>query len=209
MSSETITVKKREAVGSNASKRLRAQGQVPAILYGHGQENVNLSIRSEVIGNVIKRGTKLLSLSGDISDTAILRQVQWDTYSTEVVHVDLFRVSATETVEVTLPVHLHGEAPGTSEGGQLVFQTHELTILCPVANIPDHLVVSISGLHLGQSIHANEVTLPEGASLETAGSRIVVQIVKPAEITDDQLLPGAVEPELIRKEKAKDEDSKS
>lgn len=207
MSSETITVKKREAIGSNASKRLRAQGLVPAILYGHGQENINLSIRSEAIGNAIKHGAKLLSLTGDVSDTAILRQVQWDTYSTKVVHVDLFRVSATESVEVTLPVHLHGEAPGISEGGQLVFQTHELTIRCPAANIPEYLVVSVSGLRLGQAIHANEVNLPAGATLETLGSQIVVQVVKPADISDDQLTPSATEPELIRKEKAKDEES--
>lgn len=203
MSSETISVSKRETVGSNACKRLRAKGQVPAILYGHGQENINLAIQAEVLGNVIKHGTKLLTLTGDISDTAILRQVQWDTYGTDVVHVDLYRVSASESVEVTLPIHLHGEAPGTSEGGQLVFQTHELTILCPVTSIPDFLVVGISGLHVGQSIHANEVTLPAGASLVTTGSRIVVQIVKQAEVTDEQLASGTVEPELIRKEKAK------
>jgi large subunit ribosomal protein L25 len=206
MSTETITVTKRESLGSNASKRLRASGHVPAILYGHGQENINLSIQADVLGNVIKHGTKLLSLTGDIKDTAILRQVQWDTYSTDVLHVDLFRVSATESVEVTLPVHLHGEAPGVGEGGQLVFQTHELTIDCPVASIPDFLVVSVAGLHLGQSIHANEVTLPEGAKLLSSGSRIVVQIVKPSDATDELLAGTAAEPELIRKEKAKEDE---
>ncbi len=205
MSTETIKVLNREAVGSNASKRLRAQGQVPAVLYGHGQDNVNLSIRSDTLANVIKHGTKLLALTGDITDTAIMRQVQWDTYGTEVVHVDLFRVSDTETVEVTLPIHLLGEAPGIGEGGQLVFQTHELTILCPVSKIPDYLEVSLNGLHLGQSIHASEVTLPDGASLESAGSKIVVQVVKPTEVTDEDLAAGGVEPELIRKEKAKEE----
>ncbi|MBX3423818.1 MAG: 50S ribosomal protein L25 [Pirellulaceae bacterium] len=202
MSSETITVAKRTAIGSNASKRLRAQGQVPAILYGHGEENVNLSVRADALQGVIKHGTKLLTLTGDIADMAVLRQVQWDTYGTSVVHVDLHRVSATEAVEVTLPVHLHGEAPGIGEGGQLVFQTHELTIRCPAANIPEFITVSVSGLHLGKSIHAGEVTLPEGASMVTGSSRVVVQIVKPSENADDLAAAGAVEPELIRKEKA-------
>jgi len=205
MSSETIAVTKRDSVGTNASKRLRATGQVPAILYGHGQENINLSIRADALGNIIKHGTKLLSLTGDVTDTAVLRQVQWDTYSSDVLHVDLFRVSATESVEVTLPIHLHGEAPGVSEGGQLVFQTHELTILCPASSIPEYLVVGLGGLHLGQSVHANEVRLPEGASLVSSGSPIVVQVVKTVDVTDEQLAANAAEPELIRKEKSKDE----
>jgi large subunit ribosomal protein L25 len=206
MSTESITVSRRDATGSNASKRLRATGQIPAILYGHGQENVNLSVRSDALHSVVKHGTKLLSLTGDVSDSAILRHVQWDTYSAQILHVDLYRVSATESVEVTLPIHLHGEAPGIGEGGQMVFQTHELTILCPVSKIPDYLEVHLGNLHLGQSIHASEVNLPEGASMVSSGSRIVVQIVKPTEVTDEQLSGGGAEPELIRKEKAKEEE---
>lgn len=208
MSSETLTVSHRKEVGSNASKRLRATGQVPAILYGHGQENVNLAVRSEALGSLIKHGTKLVSLVGDVSDMALLRHVHWNTYGTDVLHVDLFRVSATEAVEVTLPVHLHGEAPGIGEGGNLVFQTHELTIRCPASSIPEYITVYVSQLHLGQSIHASEVLLPEGASMVTAPSRVVVQVVKHVEVSDEALLGGtaAAEPELVRKEKAKDDE---
>ena len=117
MSSETITVSKRDLVGSNAVKRLRAQGQVPAILYGHGEANINLSVSADAIQGVIKHGTKLLALVGDVADMAILRQVQWDTYGVDVLHVDLHRVSASETVEVTLPVRLHGERPAPVKVG--------------------------------------------------------------------------------------------
>lgn len=201
MSSETISVSKRSDVGSNASKRLRSKGQVPAILYGHGEQNVNLTVQADTIRSVINHGTKLLSLTGDITDMAVLRQVQWDTYGIDVLHVDFHRVSASEAVEVTLPVKLHGEAPGIGEGGQLVFQTHELTIECPAALIPDHIEVSIAGLHLGQSIHAGEVKLPEGSTMVTGHSVIVVQCVKHAVDADDAEAAGVAEPELIRKEK--------
>lgn len=205
MSSETIVVTKRTAVGSNASKRLRATGQIPAILYGHGEENVNLSVRADALQNIIKHGTKLLSLTGDVIDTAILREVQWDSFGIDIVHIDLNRVSASEAVEVTLPVHLQGEAPGIGEGGQLSFVTHELTIKCPASSIPEFIAVNISKLHLGQSIHANEVSLPDGASMVTYGGQVVVQVSRPAQAADDAEA-AATEPELIRKEKPKDEE---
>jgi large subunit ribosomal protein L25 len=205
MSSETIAVQARDAVGSNAVKRLRAAGHVPAVLYGHGEDNVNLAVRSDTISNVVKHGTKLLSLTGAVTDTAVLRQVQWDTYGAQILHVDLFRVSTTESVEVTLPIHLHGEAPGTGEGGQMVFQTHELTIMCPVTRIPEYLEVHLGGLHLGQSIHANEVELPEGATLVSSSSQIIVQVSAPVDVSLEEAVSAGAEPELIRKEKAEEE----
>ena len=203
MSSETISVTKRTEIGSNASKRLRAKGQVPAILYGHGEENLNLMVAADSISNVIKHGTKLLSLTGDVTDTAILKEVQWDAFGTEVLHVDLNRVSASESVEVTLPVHLHGEAPGVGEGGQLAFVTHELTIRCPASSIPEYLQVNVGGLHLGQAIHANEVTLPAGSSMVTLASQVVVQVTRPSGTASDEAAVATAEPELIRKEKPK------
>lgn len=203
MSSETITVTKRNELGSNASKRLRATGYVPAILYGHGEANINLSVKADAIQSVVKHGTKLLTLTGDVNDTAILKEVQWDTFGSDIIHIDLNRVSAGEAVEVTLPVHLHGEAPGVSEGGQLSFVTHELTIKCPASSIPEYIVVNITKLHLGQAIHANEVTLPEGASMVTVGGQVVVQVTRPSQASDETADAAATEPELIRKEKPK------
>lgn len=205
MSSETIEVKKREGVGSLASRKLRRAGQVPAILYGHGEANVNLSVNTDAIGRVVQHGTKLLSLIGDINDTALLRDVQWDPFGVEILHVDLTRVSTSEAVEVTLPVELHGEAPGTSEGGILAFLAHELTISCPAANIPEHLQVNISHLHLGQAIHASEIPLPEGASMVTMGSEVVVQVSRPSGMAAEETITENAEPELIGKAKTADE----
>lgn len=210
MSSETLEVKKRDGVGSIASKKLRRTGNVPAILYGHGEENVNLSVKSDAIGRIIQHGTKLLSLTGDITETALLRDVQWDAFGIDVLHVDFTRVSQSEAVEVTLPVELHGEAPGTSEGGQLVFAAHELTIQCPASAIPEHIQVNVSDLHVGQAIHAGEVPLPDGAKVVTPEAEVVVQVTKPsgaaAAASDAE---SDAEPELIRKEKTEEEGSEA
>jgi large subunit ribosomal protein L25 len=201
MSSETLEVKKRQSVGTAASNKLRQQGYVPANLYGHGEANVNLAVRSDALNAIIHHGTKLLSLTGEVSETALIREVQWDSFGMEVLHVDLTRVSQSEHVEVTLPVELHGEAPGTSEGGLLSFVTHELTIRCPASDIPDHLHVSLGQLHLGQAIHAGEVSLPAGAQMLTPSAEVVVQVVRPAGMDLETPAETSVEPELIRKDK--------
>ena len=200
MSSETIEVKNRQEVGTAACRRLRASGYIPANLYGHGEQNQNLSVREDSLRSIIQHGTKVLSLTGDISDTALLREVQWDAFGIDVIHVDLTRVSSSETVEVTLPIELHGEAPGVFEGGQLAVPMHVLTIRCLAASVPEHLTVNLSNLHLGGAIHANEVPLPEGAELVTPGAEVVVHLVKPAGLEAVEDSSGA-EPELIRKEK--------
>lgn len=205
---ETIQVKKRDAVGSWNVRKLRATGQIPANLYGHGEANLNLSVASEAVNKLLKHGTKLVSLTGDVTDTALLREVQWDSLGSYVVHLDFTRVSQTELVEISLPVHLHGEAPGAVGSGQLRFVTHEVTIRCPAASLPEFLTVEIGQLQLGQSIHVNEMKLPEGASPVTPGSVVIVQVVAAAGESDDAAASGAVEPELIRKEKP-DADAKA
>ena len=197
MSSETLEVQKREATGSLAARKLRRGGRVPAILYGHGEDNVNLSVRSDEISRVIQHGSRLLSLTGDIKETALLRDVQWDAFGMDVLHIDLTRVSQSEAVEVTLPVELHGEAPGSGEGGVLGLVLHELTIMCPANQIPDHIQVNISNLHLGQSILAGDVPLPEGAKVVTGAAEVVVHITKPTDVeAGEDAAGGEAEPEV-------------
>jgi large subunit ribosomal protein L25 len=199
---ETIEVAKRDVLGSRAMIKIREKGLIPAILYGHGQENVCLTVSLDAVNNLIKHGTKLVSLSGDIVDTALLRAVQWSSMGDHVIHVDFARVSQTEDVEVTIPIHLHGEAPGAlSAAGQLRFMTHEIVIKCPAALIPEYLVCEIGALQLGQSIHVSDLTLPPGATTITPASIVIAQVAVAAGDAAAAALASQVEPELIRKDK--------
>ena len=127
---ESIEVKKRDVKGTRAMIKIRESGSIPAILYGHGEENVCLTLPLDTVNNLIKHGTKLVSLTGGVTDTALLRAVQWSSMGDRIIHVDFARVSQTEDVEVTIPIHLHGEAPGAlSAAGQLRFVTHEIVFL--------------------------------------------------------------------------------
>lgn len=200
---ESIEVKKRDVKGSRAMIKIRESGSIPAILYGHGEENVCLTVSLNTINQLIKHGTKLVTMTGDVSDTALLRAVQWSSMGDYIIHVDFARVSQSETVDVTVPIHLHGEAPGAmSSAGQLRFATHEITIRCPASKIPEFITCEIGSLQLGQSIHVSELTLPEGATAVTPGSLVIVQVVTQSGAAAGDELSVASEPELIRKEKA-------
>lgn len=203
--SDTLVVTKREKLGTAQTRRLRLTGQVPAILYGHGEASAPLAVPADQLKAVIKHGGKLVKLSGEITETALLREVQWDTYSKDIIHVDLIRVNEKELVETTVAVELKGTAPGLTEGGVLQFVLHELHIECPAISIPEKLFANINDLHLGKSIHASDIQLPEGAKLTSDPHLVVVSCVAPHKEEDGEGAEGTVEPELIRKEKTDEE----
>jgi large subunit ribosomal protein L25 len=206
---DTLHVQSRNETGTSRMRRLRQSGKVPAILYGHGEANVNLIVSSDELFGVMRHGGKLLTLRGDVADSALLRAVQWDTFGKSVLHVDLLRVSATELVDTTVTIELRGTAIGTTEGGVIQFITHEIDIECPAASIPDKIQINIADLHLDKAIHASEVPLPEGAKLVTPGDVVIAQCVTPKVEEEVAAAPleGAVEPELIKKEKPAEEEA--
>jgi large subunit ribosomal protein L25 len=206
---ENLNVKRREKLGGGNNRRLRRTGQVPAVLYGHGEASVPLAVESSAIMNVIRHGHKLVKLQGDVAEGAFIKAVQWDVYGKGLIHIDLLRVSDTEKVRTTVTIELKGTAVGLSEGGIIEFVLHEMEIECPAASVPDKLIVNVNDLHLNKSIHAREVPLPEGASILDDPDLVVVHCIAPhieGETTAAPVAePGAAEPELIRKEKADEE----
>lgn len=204
---EVFNVTKRSELGRGPLKRLRRTGKVPATLYGHGEASISLSVPREEIALALRHSGKVVNLKGDVSEEALIREVQWDTYGIEVLHIDLMRVSASETVEVKLSIHLKGEASGVKDGGVLNFVAHEVEINCPVSAIPEHLNLNVANLQVGGALHASDIELPAGASLITDGQTIIATCQLPRD--EEQAAAGAVvEPELIRKPKEEGEASK-
>jgi large subunit ribosomal protein L25 len=198
---ETFNVTKRADKGRQANKRLRRSGQVPAVLYGHGEASVSLAIKLDEVTSALKHSSKRVALAGEVTESALIREVQWDAFGIDVLHVDLMRVSDTDKVEIKITLELRGEAAGVREGGIVNFANHEIEIECPVAAIPEHLYINIANLHLGAAIHAGEVELPQGATLITDKNLVIVNCVAP-HVEAEGAVPGAVaEPELIRKAK--------
>jgi large subunit ribosomal protein L25 len=195
--SEVLHVKVRAEIGSNAVKRVRQAGDIPAILYGHGKGCVNLSVPAEELHTMIRHRTKMVNLEGGVSETALIREVQWDALGIEVLHLDMMRVTATEMVQVTVPVELRGEAPGTKSGGVIDHSTHEAEFECPAGAIPERLEVNINSLELGQLLKLSDLELPEGCKLLSDPDLVVVQCIEPVEVPEEAAVAEAGEPEIV------------
>jgi len=91
---EVLQATKRDKVGKIANRNLRLAGKIPAVVYGQGKDTINLEISSDQFNLVVRHGTKQLKLEGDVSEDVVMREVQWDTYGSEVLHVDFFRVDS-------------------------------------------------------------------------------------------------------------------
>jgi large subunit ribosomal protein L25 len=207
---EVLNVKVRQEVGRNAVKRVRKAGQVPAILYGHGQENVNLAIPGDELGAALRHKARLVGLEGDVKDTALIREIQWDAIGVEPLHVDLVRVSATEAVQVHVPLELRGQAAGAKEGGVVKQLLHEIEIECPAGSIPERIEVSINALQVDQMIKVADVALPAGVQLLSDPTAVVVQCAMPVEIPEEEPVAAAPaeggEPEIIGRKPAEEEE---
>ena len=204
---EVLNVALRELFGKRRIRRLRAGGQIPAVLYGHGEKNLSLSIPATEFSTAIRRGTRLVELVGGTTDTALIREVQWDPFGVEVLHADLVRVSADESIETPLSIELRGRAPGTTQGGVVELLAHEVVVECPVTAIPEKLELNINALELGESLTAAELVLPQGAKLVTAADQILVQCIVPfSEEEDDEAAAVDVsEPEIIGRKEEEEE----
>ena len=168
--------------------------------------------KAEALTAAIRHGSRLVSLTGAVSESAFIRELQWDTWGTHIVHVDFTRISEHEIVEVRVPVELRGEAPGVREGGVVVQHVHEVEIACPASVIPERLAVNVNQLMLNGSILLNSLELPEGAKILAADMEaVVVECVVPVELPEEgaaEAVPG--EPEVIgAKEKEEEESEES
>ena len=195
---EDLQVKKRETRGKRNARKQRAAGTIPAVLYGHGEDSISLSVDATDFAGILRRGSRVVDLSGDLEEQALIKDIQWDTFGSQVLHLDFTRIAAGETITVTIAVELRGSAPGMNEGGIVEQSIHEIEIECPAVSVPDKLQVNINNLKLGESLTVADIAAPEGATLLIAEDKVVVQCVEPApELDEDEAAAMSVEPEVI------------
>jgi large subunit ribosomal protein L25 len=207
--SELLHVKKRDAFGKRNNMRLRRDGRLPAVLYGHGEEVVSLTLAADEFEASLRHGAKVVDLDGDASGKALLQDVQWDTFFQQVLHVDLLRVRAGERVTIDVPVELRGEAPGARDGGVVEQMIHAIEIEVALDVIPDKLHLNINQLEIDGHLTAKDIIdLPEGAKILSDEDAVIVhcvmRVVEEEEATTEEAAAG--EPEVIGKGKEEDEE---
>ena len=203
----TLTVKFRDELGKRANRRLRNSGWVPAVLYGHGQSVKSLMLAAEELNVAVWHGNRFVALSGGLSENAFIKDVQWNTWGTEILHVDFSRVDADEKVRVTVAIEVRGEAPGTKDGGVVKLAMHSIELECAAALIPDKIDVNINHLEFGQTLHVSDIVLPKGVRVLVDTTAVVVSCLAPVEVSEEETSAGDEEPEVIGRKKTEDEEN--
>jgi large subunit ribosomal protein L25 len=169
-----IKAAQRNEFGKGASRRLRRDGQVPAVVYGHGTDPVHVALPGHELAKALRASNVLLNLQLDEGTQLTLpKSVQRDPVRHTIEHVDLVVVVRGEKVTVEVPVQTEGAA----EPGSLTEHADTLTVLAEATHIPQAIVVNIAGLPIGSSVKAVDVALPEGVELVADGDFVVVHII--------------------------------
>jgi large subunit ribosomal protein L25 len=178
-----LSAELRTKFGKGAARKIRANDQIPAVIYGHGTEPQHVSLPGHETMLVVRKANAIIDL--DIEGTAqlaLVKDVQRDPVRQIIEHIDLVVVRRGEKVTVDVPVHVEGES---FSGTIHVQEESTLTLLVDATQIPERLVVDVEGLEDGSQIHASEITLPDGAELESDAEALVVSIVTPRGTADD------------------------
>jgi large subunit ribosomal protein L25 len=202
---------KNKGTGTRVARRLRAQGRIPAILYGHKQTPVPISLAQDSVWEMVKKSTHLAELNlGETTEMALVRHVQWDHLGKEIIHLDFARVSADESIEIEVRLDFRGTAPGIAEGGVLEQLVHTISVTCRAAAIPDSIRVDVSNLHLNESLHVRDLTgLPEGVTINAEPEQLLVHVTTRAAAPEPVAEPeaeAAAQPEVIKPERREKEE---
>jgi large subunit ribosomal protein L25 len=200
----------REQTGSHAAAKVRKQGRVPAIVYGHKQDPLPISLDAHDFAEGLHHGHRLMDIKvAGKTEKMMLKDLQYDYLGRDIVHADLIRVDVTETVHVTVPIELKGTAQGTHEGGIVEEHADRLEVECLVTNMPETIVVSVKEVGVGDVLHAGDIALPDGVTLVSPKETIVVtcHLVAAAKTTEELEEEAPMAPEVIgeKKEEAEEE----
>jgi large subunit ribosomal protein L25 len=194
-----LVAQPRSKEGSHYSRKLRRQGLVPAVVYGHKEAAVSIALPQTELEKALRHGHRVVDLKTDGKvEKALVREVQWDHLGNSLLHVDFSRIAADERVVVTVPLEIKGLAPGVVAGGVLEQPIHAISVECLAVSVPDSIRVSVAELQIGGVIHIRELVLPAGATTDMDPDQIVVHVVTPKdEVEPEAPLGGVAEPEVI------------
>jgi large subunit ribosomal protein L25 len=199
----TLSAETRERAGKGASRAMRREGRVPAVIYGEKQTPVMIHVEEKALVKMLSTGhfmnTVVMIDAGGATTRTLPKDVQFHPVSDRPIHVDFLRIAEHATIHVNVPVLFTDEelSPGIKRGGTLNIVRHELELICDAAEIPDQIEVSLKGLDLGATIHISSITLPRGVTSAiddrdyTIASIATPSALRSAEADADEATPEA------------------
>ena len=208
-----MKVKARKELGTRKVKHLRREGWIPGIIYGHGEESKPIMIKEEEITDVLHNmhsEATLLDLDYEGKKLQVLmREVSRNPLTEKLLHVDFQHIHENEEINVHVILECQGKPKGVEEGGILNIEHRDLIARCLPKDIPEKIVVDVTDLEIGHSIHIKDLQIPEGVKVEEDPSSTVVNILSPRKLIEvkpvEEEIPigeEAEEPEVITKEEA-------
>lgn len=201
----------RSEQGTGAARRMRRNGEVPAILYGAGREPAALKLSEHRLRRLLMNETFFshvltIQVEGGGEEQAVIKALQRHPANERILHMDLLRVSATQRLTIRVPIHFENEdtSPGRKAGGAISHHITEVEVSCLPKDIPEYLVVDMSEIDIGDSVHMSSIPLPEGVEIPALGHGpehdqpvVSVNVARATEIepeeTDEEELPEGEE----------------
>jgi len=179
----TLPAEARDRAGKGASRALRRDGRVPAVVYGEKKEPLSIHVEEKLLSKMLSTGhfmnsVVMIDFKGKPHRT-LPKAVDFHPVTSRPVHVDFLRIGEHTKVTVAVPVRFDDEddAPGLTRGGVLNVVQHELELTCDAAHIPNEIHISLAGLEIGDSIHISQVKLPEGVTPANADEDFTVATI--------------------------------
>ena len=194
-----LAAESRTDTGKGAARRARAEGRVPAVLYGHGIKPEHLTVDAREFGAALRSGgaNALITLQlGRRRHLALAREVQRHPVRGTYIHVDFLVVRRGEKVTAAVRVHLTGEAPGVVQGGVLGQDLHQLNVEAEVTNVPEAIEGDISGLQIGDVLRVGDLKPPEDVTIlddaDAPVASVMAPTVEPVEEEEEEAVEGEV-----------------
>jgi large subunit ribosomal protein L25 len=202
MGEASLAIDIRESSGKGAARQLRRDGRIPGVLYGKQVASQSISLDPNELDDLIRTShagiNTLIDLTGpgDVAGkTVLVKELQREPVRGVLLHVDFFEVDQTATIRVSVPIHLSGTAEGVTMGGLIDHSLRVVELDCLPLAIPDEVVIDVSGLDIGDSIHVSDLPLPEGVELHTAAELSVVSVVAP-KVEEEPVVEEGLEGEV-------------
>jgi len=215
----TVEAAPRAQRGKNEARRLRRQGQIPAVLYGGGKDSVPVSVNAKQINHILQSATGhntifQVAIAGGSREAAMLADWQVDPLRGDLLHTDLLRIDLTKSLRAMVPIVTQGDAKGVkTQGGLLEIVTREVEVECLPQNIPEHITINVTDLGVGEAIRVKDVPADDRYRLTSDPEKILVHVImlkkeeeKPAEaVVEAEAAAVPAEPEVIKKGKQVEE----
>jgi large subunit ribosomal protein L25 len=187
----------RTGTGKGVTRKLRAAGKVPAVLYGRGLDPLALTVDRRALANAFKTdaGRNVLidlHVDGDTHLT-LARELQRDPLRGTIVHVDFLKIARDVAIEVDVPIHITGDSPGVKEGGVIEHHLWNVHVSCLPTSVPDRLDADVSRLNIGDMLRVGDLVVPDGVEILTNPEEAILGVVVPQVLKVEEEVPAEAE----------------